>query len=97
MKKEISKELTKLGIETVVAYGTGYLIGNIIGAFVPPAAKLPVKVCCVVTGCVIGDIIMTKEADYIDKTVDSVWDACEELKSTIKTAKENNKSSEEEP
>ena len=95
--KDLGRNMTKFGVDMVVAYGTGYLIGNIIGAFVPPAAKLPVKACCVVTGCVISDIVMTKEMDYIDKTVDAVFDACEDLKNTIKTIKENNKSSEEEP
>lgn len=95
-KKTIGREVVKLGVVGVTSYGTGYIIGRIVGAFMPPELKLPAKVCCVAAAVVVSDILVEKEYEYIDHTLDEVFDAVDELKEAIRKTKEEDKSSSEE-
>lgn len=96
MEKKIGREAVKLGVVCVTSYGTGYLIGRIVGAFMPAELKLPAKVCCVAAAVVVSDILVEKECEYIYRTCDEVFDAVDDLKVTIKEMKESKKPKEEE-
>ena len=90
-KNGIGREVVKWAIELPAAYGTGYLVGTILSAFVPAGAKIPVKICCYVGGVVIAEVITEYECKWVDKTVDGVADAIAMLREIRKANKEISK------
>ena len=67
--KKIGREIVKFAIDIPAAYGTGYLVGT--GVRMLTAGAHPVvKVCALIGGCVIAEVIVSEEMKWVSRFID---------------------------
>ena len=82
-KIKVATEATKF----TSTIGVGLMIGNACSAFIPPQAKIPVKVCCYIGSIGISGAINNKANEYWDELGNAIEETIEVAKETIKQQK----------
>lgn len=67
--KKIGREIVKFAIDMPAIYGTGYLVGT--GVRMLTAGAHPVvKVCALIGGCIIAEVIVVEEMKWVSNFID---------------------------
>lgn len=90
MEKKINKiKVVTEATKFTSTIGVGLMIGNACSAFIPPQAKIPVKVCCYVGSIGISGAVNNKANEYWDEIGNAIEETIEVAKETIKKQKED--------